>query len=708
MRCCYNELTKLDVSSNVNLTELNCYLNELTELDISNNTNLTELGCQSNQITLLDVSSNTNLLSLGCGHNPLTELDISNNTNLISLSCSRNQLTELNVSNNPNLTYLYCGGNNLTELNVSNNTGLLQLHCLYNQLTELDVSNNTNLTILECISNQLRSLDVSNNISLGNLNCCSNQLTELDVSNNPNLARFKCYTNNLTELDVSNNPNLQYFKCYNNNNLTEINLKNGNNTILGTFIAYCNPNLTCIEVDDVEFALSQENWHIDGTAVYRIACDLFNHIYGSFLLDDDCVINGNEVARKGIIIKTEPDYHYGITNNEGGFDILSDTGTYVVEPIINHPLILPLCPEPFSHTVQLDSLMQDTSGLVFFAEIIECPILIVDISSNRRRRCFNSTTLLEYRNEGFADEDSVLLHVEFPEYVNLVSADYPYSIDSVGNYVFDIGILLAQTDGIIRIIDSVSCIDSITGLTQCTKAWITPPNDCLNNLDTTINEWDKSSITIPDGECRGDTLVRFTIINVGEHMQVPSEYRIYAENLLVFTEQFQLQANESLNIALNATGETIRLEADQHPAHPGNSHPNAVVEGCGNGGVPLNPDIVNATPTDDEDPEIEIDCLPIIDSYDPNDKQIVPAGIGDGRIVHPESILEYIIRFQNTGSDMAYNVVVLDTLPEHLDISTIHWGISSHQYNLEVSGQGRPVLSFSFEDINLPDVSVRS
>jgi hypothetical protein len=47
--------------------------------------------------------------------------------------------------------------------------------------------------------------------------------------------------------------------------------------------------------------------------------------------------------------------------------------------------------------------------------------------------------------------------------------------------------------------------------------------------------------------------------------------------------------------------------------------------------------------------------------------------------------------------------VVVDTLSPHLDVATLKVGAVSHPYRLEVSGEGRPVLTFAFTNINLPD-----
>jgi len=178
-------------------------------------------------------------------------------TALTDLACWGNQLTSLDVSNNTALTWLSCGGNQLSSLDVSNNNALTVLSCYGNQLTSLVVSNNTSLTYLECSWNQLTSLDVSNNTALTYLDCRNNLLTSLDVSNNTALTLLSCYGNQLTSLDVSNNTALTQLGC-GQNNLFCLNVTNGNNNNMVAMHADDNPNLTCIEVDDVGY--SNTNW----------------------------------------------------------------------------------------------------------------------------------------------------------------------------------------------------------------------------------------------------------------------------------------------------------------------------------------------------------------------------------------------------------------------------------------------------------------
>ncbi len=89
-------------------------------------------------------------------------------------------------------------------------------------------------------------------------------------------------------------------------------------------------------------------------------------------------------------------------------------------------------------------------------------------------------------------------------------------------------------------------------------------------------------------------------------------------------------------------------------------------------------------------------------AYDPNDKLAQPArGEGMNYTLFDEK-LEYTIRFQNTGNDTAFTVVLRDTLDPALDWATFEPFSSSHPYEF-VLDQHTGVLIFTFRDINLPD-----
>lgn len=96
-------------------------------------------------------------------------------------------------------------------------------------------------------------------------------------------------------------------------------------------------------------------------------------------------------------------------------------------------------------------------------------------------------------------------------------------------------------------------------------------------------------------------------------------------------------------------------------------------------------------------------CFPIVNGYDPNDKQVYPQGECINNYVLKNEVITYTIRFQNTGNSEAINIYVLDSISPNLDINTTRVIGQSHPMYTEVlSGN---VLKFNFDSIMLPDSS---
>jgi uncharacterized repeat protein (TIGR01451 family) len=97
---------------------------------------------------------------------------------------------------------------------------------------------------------------------------------------------------------------------------------------------------------------------------------------------------------------------------------------------------------------------------------------------------------------------------------------------------------------------------------------------------------------------------------------------------------------------------------------------------------------------------------PIVGAYDPNDKQVFDA-LGssiDGPATVEDTLLRYLIRFQNTGTDTAFTVVVRDTLDTDLSVSTFRFIAASH--NVEIEFYEERIVHFVFNNILLPDSNV--
>jgi len=97
-------------------------------------------------------------------------------------------------------------------------------------------------------------------------------------------------------------------------------------------------------------------------------------------------------------------------------------------------------------------------------------------------------------------------------------------------------------------------------------------------------------------------------------------------------------------------------------------------------------------------------CYAVSNSWDPNMKEVSPRGFGPtGDLLPGIHTMNYTIHFQNTGSDTAYNIFVLDTLSANLDLSTFQIISSSHQMEADILPFN--VVKFSFNNIMLVDSS---
>jgi Secretion system C-terminal sorting domain len=163
-----------------------------------------------------------------------------------------------------------------------------------------------------------------------------------------------------------------------------------------------------------------------------------------------------------------------------------------------------------------------------------------------------------------------------------------------------------------------------------------------------------------------------------------------------------LDGGASEVITIPANGSTWRLEVEQSTNHPWHIVSSASIEGCGTSGTgTVSLGIINQYPLNDEAPFSDQDCRENMGAFDPNDKQGFPLGVGTEKAILRSQSLDYLIRFQNTGTDTAFNIVVLDTLPATLDVSSIRMLSASHNYQFSILGNG--ILKWIFPNIMLAD-----
>jgi uncharacterized repeat protein (TIGR01451 family) len=106
---------------------------------------------------------------------------------------------------------------------------------------------------------------------------------------------------------------------------------------------------------------------------------------------------------------------------------------------------------------------------------------------------------------------------------------------------------------------------------------------------------------------------------------------------------------------------------------------------------------IDPTPLDADTTNNEYDfCYTVINSYDPNMKEVYPVDVLPGY----DDWFTYTIHFQNTGNAPAFNIRLRDTLDAQLDVSTFEMLGYSHPAVVSLNGN---ILTVRFNNIMLPD-----
>jgi len=115
-------------------------------------------------------------------------------------------------------------------------------------------------------------IEASNAVSVTNLDVSSSNIQNLTgIEAFINLDVLNVDNNNLSSLDLSKNCTLISLQI-GNNQLTSVNLRNGNNTSIISFGALNNPSLECIQVDDVTYMNTNFSTSIDSQTSFSSNC----------------------------------------------------------------------------------------------------------------------------------------------------------------------------------------------------------------------------------------------------------------------------------------------------------------------------------------------------------------------------------------------------------------------------------------------------
>lgn len=424
-------------------------------------------------------------------------------------------------------------------------------------------------------------------------------------------------------------------------------------------------------------------------------------IYGNVFVDIDnsCTYNSGEKGYQNLIVKAQKynQSFYTITDTIGNYYLPVDSGTYKVSVQLPNVVYWQGCTDYYS--ANLTSFSPSVNVSMPLQPKVSCPFLNVEISTPYLRKCFPNTYSVYYCNSGTDTAKNAYITIDFDTDLQVNSSTLPWSSVIRNQYRFNIGSIPPQTCGTFKINATVKC-SAFDGKTHCVTAHIYPDQLCTANS----NLYDGSDITIK-GSCVGDTAV-FVITNTGTgNMANPRRYIVIEGDFLrIAPQNFQLAVNDSIVLSIPANGKTVYVQAQQDPNFPYPSLPSLVIESCSGTIDSLN--LVNQFPQNDGVAFLSTSCVQNRNSLDPNEKAAQPIGYLEEHMVNRQTEIKYTLHFQNTGTDTAYNVVLLDTISTALDLTTLVMGDASHDYTYSVFAG--TVLQITFNRINLPDSSVNS
>ena len=741
LNCSSNQISNLIFSSLSNLVNLNCSNNLLQQLNLSANYSLEEINCRNNLLTSLNLrngicessvafDNNSGLLNIcldpcqviqirdlinlygyancngyyDCSFNGASVTDIvdipdpifkatllnANSQNQIArylnfnygpvdtnndLQIQRSEalnIYSLNLNDDvllnniqtlegirsfANIDRLTCERHDITSVDFSGLTSLRQLFIQQNNISSLSILGLTNLENLDCSYNDMNTLTVNNLPNLRDLRCSFNLLSELDINTTIGSAAgfaLFCDNNQITTLNLANTINLLSMECQFNN------LQSLNVTSFGNLVSlWCHNNqLTSLDLSNSPL-LASINCNNNFIATLN-----FSGITG--YIDVKCKNN----LLESLFLKN------GYTNNSVDFS-LNPTIQYIcVDEDETTFFQNKLDQYGFATTCNINSYCSFVPGGTFYT--------------------VSGGTKLDLDNNGCTAADFDFSSLKFA----IQSGTTTGSIisDNLGNYSIPIQAGLHTITPILENPNYFTISPASVNVSFPTQTSPLLQNFCVSVGDP---KPDLEVIIIPVifPPLPGfDTYYKILYKNKGNITQSGVISLTYDDAVLDLISAPSADTSEANNLSWTfsnllplATGElffTMNINSPMEiPAVNGGDilHFTATISSAATDVVPVdNTAIFNQI---------------VLNSFDPNDKTCL-----EGNTITPEMVgkyLHYVIRFENTGTANAQNIVVKDLIDStKFDINSLIPMDGSDPFVTRISNTTQ--VEFIFENIQLP------
>ncbi|MGK0364599.1 MAG: putative repeat protein (TIGR01451 family) [Saprospiraceae bacterium] len=435
---------------------------------------------------------------------------------------------------------------------------------------------------------------------------------------------------------------------------------------------------------------------------YHVQTDTFGiikggQISGNVFFDEvtDCV-NVDELNLENWIVQAQKDtlFFYSNTDEFGNYTIPVDvesgeTAEYTVTAFTasdywsacENDIVVNI---PYLDSIEVNFPMQ---------ALINCPFVETQITDGGIRPCESATFYVSYCNTGTSVAEDATVKVTLDEYLTYESASIPPTAVDGQTLTFSIGDLDINTCGDFSFNAFTDCDSVMIDDVLCLELNVAPDTICMAQPTNWSGALLQASAVCDEGN------ITFSIENTGTGgMATAQEYIIIEDAVLLMQDDFELDPGQNTTTnQLPIDGSIYHIIAPQEPGAPGAPILSIGTADCMNNSG----EIFNQISQNNGNPFNIIYCPIVRGSFDPNDKQATPRGIGEENFISPNTDIQYRIRFQNTGTDTAFRVVLRDTLSPFLDPATIIPGASSHDYDWNLNETGH--LTFNFYNIILPD-----
>jgi len=566
-------------------------------------------------------------------------------TNLKSLSCGYNSITSLNVTTLVNLEELYCESNEISELNLSNLLNLRRVTCENNQITTLDLTENNQLAFISCNNNRLTALNLApQNQILYGLVCNDNYLTILQLNNLNALNYIYAERNNLQYLDVTGSTNISTLRL-SDNFLETIDLS-GNPNLLNIIIN--NNRLTSIDVSHSRYIASLE-------------------LSGNLLTSVD-------------ISHTPTISTFILRNNPNLKTIFMKNGSRDRPELANSPNIRYICADE----IELDEMHS------WYQAIETNTYCTFNPGSNFYT--ITGTTKFDEGNNGCGLTDIGMPNVKLG--ITNGANSGSFFVKNDGSYNIPVN---SGTHTLTPIFENPDYFSSSTATVSFPSA-VNPSiqNFCITPIGTRP---DLEVFINPNTAIPGfNSVYKIIYKNKGNVTQTGTVTFEFDDAVSDFISATPANVTQVTNLITWNFSNLKPFETREITVVLKLNAPTATPPINANDVLHFKASIDAGADEMPEDNIFEIDQM-VFNSFDPNDITCL-----EGVTIGPQHIgkyLHYKIRFENTGTFAAKNIVIKDMIDlSKFDITTLISMSGSHAYRTKVDNTGK--TEFIFENINLP------